>query len=281
MAITRYAIIDHIGSLTTSENKHIYKRVYTRAKQDEITAYTVKKICLAESPYAREVTSAMKYRIRYQKNPTKVYIVCDKVDANVEHVEKIWESRGITCEIFEANGFIQTHKIDIDGLASINRRLAEIWSPAFGYSFSAPITRIQRENNIENFSKRPDHDAMVASGETHFTKPFTSAETFLEMNRCVATDAEIREFRRYLDAYLTLTGCTIETKVGSTFGAVSGNITALKDYLNPDYIICDSCKRPMRVHTGDCECPHCRTTFEEDVILDSYYDDSFEESFEE
>jgi len=275
MAITKYAIIDHVGTLTGAENKRIYKKVYAQAKADKLTAHTLKKVCLAEaSPFTREVSSKMKYRARYTKNPSKVYIVCDSLDSTVESVINIWESRNIAVEIFEANSFVDTHKIDIDGKASINRRLAEIWAPAFGYSFSAPITRVQRENNIENFSKRPDHDSLVASGETHFTKPFTSSEMFLEMNRCIATDREIKEFRQYLDAYLSIVGGRIDTRLGGSFGAFIGNASALQEFLNPDYIICESCGRPMRIHTGDCECQHCLNRFSEDIVLTTYYEDS-------
>ena len=274
MAITKYAIVDHIGSLTGAENKRVYKEVYKQAKEDKLKAYTLKKVCMADSPYAKEVTSKMKYRARYQKNPSKVYLICDTLDSTAESVMQIWESRNIPVEIYEVNGFIETHQIDVDGKASINRRLAEIWAPAFGYSFSAPITRIQRENNIENFSKRSDHDTLVASGETHFTKPFTSSEMFLEMNRCIATDREIKEFRQYLDAYLSIVGGRIETRLGDSFGAFIGDASALQEFLNPDYIICESCGRPMKIHTGDCECSHCLSRFSEDIILTAYYEDS-------
>lgn len=277
MSIQKYAIVDHIGSLTSRENKRVYKQVYAQAKADELTAYTLKKVCLADSPYAKEVTSKMKYRARYLKNPQKVYLICDTLDSTAESILQIWESRNIAVEVFEVNGFMETHQIDIDGKASVNRRLAEIWSPAFGYSFSAPITRIQQELNAENFCKRPDHDALVASNETHFTKPFTSSEMFLEMNRCVATDKEIKEFRQYLDAYLTLVGGRIETKVGGSFGAFTGDAKALQEFLNPDYIICEDCGRPMRIHTGDCECPHCKRRFSEDIVLTAYYEDSSED----
>ena len=282
MSIKNYAIIDHIGSLTSGENKRIYKKVYAQAKADELTAYTVKKICIQESPYCKEITSAMKYRIRYTKNPVKVYLVCDSLDVNAEYILNIWESRGIAVEVFEANGFLDTHTIDIDGKASINRRLAEIWAPAFDYQFSAPITRVQRETNIENFSKRPDYELMVESGETHFTKPFTNAETFLEMNRCIAPDSEIKEFRKYFDAYLTCTGCEIDTKVGASFGSIKGNTSELTKFFACDYIICEECGRPHKSRTGETECPHCskatvKTYFtddtcfvDEDTLIDDY-----------
>lgn len=285
MAIQNYAIIDHVGSLD-EKDLNIYSKVYKDAKkagfEKDKSLFTMKKICILESPYAKEVTQKMKYRVRYQKNPQIVYFICPTLDFKTECEVKRWHDRGIEVRIYETLGnaeytykdFFDTHQIDIDGKASINRRLAEIWAPAFGYGFSAPISRIQSDNHIENFSKRPDHDEIVASGETHFTKPFTSDETFLEMNRCIAPDSEIKEFRKYIDAYLALTGCRIDTKVGATFGSVEGNTSALAEFLNPDYIICETCRRPMKVHTGDCECPHCLNRFSEDIVLTAYYDDS-------
>ena len=292
--ITKYAIIDHVGALEGVDNKKIYNRVYKRANAegyDKSNLFTMKKFCQMNwNPYSKvlldnEKLKSMKFAMRHQKNPEKVYFICPELDSNTEREVQKWHDRGIKVRVYEVNvrseydyeDFFDTHKIDIDGLASINRRLAEIWAPAFGYSFSAPITRIQRENNIENFTKRPDHDRLVEAGETHYTKPYTSAETFLGMNRCIATDKEIKEFRKYLDAYMQLTGCEIDTKVGSHFGSVSGNISALKEFLNPDYIICDGCFRPMKMHTGDCACPHCQTNFTEEFILDTYYDDSFDD----
>ena len=263
--IKDYAIIDHVGSLTSSENKKIYKEVYTQAKAEDLTAYTLRKVCIADSPYCREVTSKMKYRARYVKNPTKVYIVCDTLDATVESITQIWESRNIPVEIFEANAFVRTHKIDIDGQYDRKRRIAETWAPAIGWSFSAPVTRIQTLNNIENFSKRPDHDALVASGETHFSKPFTNADTFLEMNRCIATDQEVDEFYTHL-RYLWDT-------------VVDGH-RLVEDMLEPDYILCPACGRPMRIHTGSHECPHCDAQFEEEIAFTAYYEDSFEDSEE-
>ena len=260
MAIQKYALIDHVGSITSSENKKIYKKVYRQAKADDLTAYTIRKACLMDSPYAREVTSAMKYRIRYQKNPTKVYLICDTLDSTVESVLNIWESRNISVELFEVNGFIETHKIDLGEEPDRKRKIAETWAPAIGWQFSAPVTRISREIVPENFSKRPDHDALIASGETHFTKPFTNAETFLEMNRCIATDREIDEFYTHL-RYLW------DNKL-------------IEDFLEPDYILCKECHRPMRIHIGECECPHCQSRFAEDIILDVYYEDSFDDSEE-
>lgn len=261
MAITNYAIIDHVGALTSGENKRIYKKVYTQANADGFKqkAFTLKKVCMADSPYAREVTDAMKYRVRYQKNPSKVYLICDSLDAKAESILKIWESRNIAVEVFEVNGFIETHQLDLGDEPSRKRKLAETWAPALGWQFSAPVTRIQHELVPENFSKRPDHDDMVARGETHFTKPFTSAEQFLEMNRCVATDREIDEFYTHL-RYLW------DTKIDGH--------RLIEDMLEPDYIICKSCNRPMRIHIGECECPHCQSRFSEDIVFTAYYEDS-------
>ena len=302
--IKDYAIIDHVGSLDSNDNKKIYNRVYKKANTehfDKKNLFTMKKFCqLNWNPYTNKVLDdeklkSMKFAMRHQKNPKKVYFICPELDNNAEREVQKWHDRGIEVRIFEANtnseykyeDFYDTHQIDFDGLSSINRRLAEIWAPAFGYSFSAPITRIQRDNNIENFSKRPDHDTLTNAGETHISKPFTSAETFLEMNRCIATDAEIKEFRQYLDAYLELAGCRINNKVGATFGSVSGNVSALQEFLNPDYIICPHCKRPMNPHnhkdanqreTEFIICTHCETHFPEDTFkifeCKPYYEDN-------
>ena len=259
MAIQNYAIIDHVGTLTGAENKRIYKKVYAQAKADEISAYTLKKVCMADSPFAKEVTSKMKYRARYTKNPSKVYLICDSLDSTAESVMQIWESRNISVEVFEVNGFMETHQLDLGEEPDKKRKIAETWAPAIGWQFSAPVTRIQREINPENFCKRPDHDAIVASGELHFTKPFTSSEMFLEMNRCIAPDSEIEAFYQHV-MYLW------NTKIDGK--------RLIEDFLEPDYIICKSCGKPMKIHTGDCECPHCQTRFSEEVVFTTYYEDS-------
>lgn len=289
--ITKYAIIDHVGSID-SNDLSVYTKVYHKANldgYDKSNLFTMKKFCQMNwNPYTRKTLDdnalrAMKFAMRHQKNPEKVYFICPEINYTTEREIQKWHDRGIKVRVFEVNNnaefdyedFFDTHQFDFDGKASINRRIAEIWAPAFGYTFSAPITRIQRENNIENFTKRSDHDTLIESGETHYSKPYTSMETFLEMNRCVATDAEIKEFRKYLDAYLKLVHGNIDTRIGSSFGAFVGdNVSELQEFLNPDYIICSECGRPMRVHTGDCECPHCQHTFAEDIILDVYYEDS-------
>lgn len=285
MAITKYAIIDHVGTLTTTENKRIYKKVYTQAKADELSAYTLKKVCMADSPYAREVTSKMKYRARYQKNPTKVYLICDTLDSTAESVMQIWESRNIPVEIFEVNGFIETHELDIEGKYNIRRRLADITAPAFGYTFSAPPIRVQNEIVPDNFCKRPDHDKMVASNETHFTKPYTSNEVFLEMNRCIAPKKEIDKYiDEYLFPILEFTGCNIETRLGKDFGAILGDTDALQEYLDIDYTICKCCGHFRRIHNHKDKfqnfskfaiCTNCEAEYEDDSIeCMPYYEDS-------
>lgn len=285
MAITNYAIIDHVGSIDEADLS-VYKKIYIKAKREGFeknkSLFTMKKVCLADSPYARQVTDKMKYRVRYQKNPQKVYFICPTLDFRCECEVKKWHDRGIPVRVFEVLGnaeydykdFFDTHQIDVDGKASINRRIAEIWAPAVGYSFSAPIYRIQRDNNIENFTKRSDHDDLVKAGETHYSKPYTSAETFLTMNRCVATDEEIKEFRQYLDNLLLLTDCRIDTKVGASFGSVSGNTSALQEFLDIDYIICETCKRPMKKKFGVGHCTHCSSEIDERDWLVPYVEDA-------
>lgn len=274
MAITTYAIIDHVNSLTSADSKKMYDQVYAQAKADKLTAYTMKKACLMDSPYAREVTNKMKYRIRYQKNPTKVYFICDHVDESVEKILSIWTTRGIEVQVFEAHPLIAYSK------DSALRRVAEVWGTPIGWLFSAPITRIQRENNLELYIKRHDHDMLVASGETHITKVSTRCESFITQQRATATDEEIACFVTDLQGRAKLAGGWIDTDPqSSTFCCfMDGDIYTMNALMEVDYEVCPKCRKPRRIRAGQPMCQYCsEELFDEEPIV-TYYDDSFEES---
>lgn len=275
--IKDYAIIDHVGSLTTAEVKRVYKIAYGAAKNDNLEAHTLKKVCQADSPFAREISNKMKFRARYTKNPKKVYLICDKLNSNAEFVLNIWEERHIKVQVIEANPIQAEYKIDCTGEATLRRSILDIWGTAIGWNFSAPLIRVQPLNNIENFSKRSDHDDMVASGETHFSKPYTTAEMFIAMNKAIATDKEVTEAWKHLGGLAVLAEGKIELKPGKNFGAFLGSDAKMQEWLEPDYILCKECHRPIKMHLGDVECPHCKAILEENVMLDTYYDDSFKE----
>lgn len=291
MSITNYAIIDRVGSISTNI-KFVNKAVYDKAEKDGFKdkVYEMKKICMADSPYAKEVTDKMKWRVRHTKNPEKVYFVCPELNYYTERELKKWYDRCIDVVVYEANTHhIYDYKTEYDlydysfhdTKTSIKDRIAEMWGPAFGENFDAPITRIDNTLDAYNYCKRPDHDAIVASGETHFTKPFTRKERFYQFNCSRLTKAQRDEFLTKFDYYLKVSNCTIDTTLGANFGAVSGNVELLKKFLDIDYTICENCSRPHKLHQGDIECPHCQTVFTEEYILGRYFEDNYTDEYED
>lgn len=286
--ITNYAMIDHVGSLewtpefmgckvvakTLGEdkmktlNRVVYTTVNSMIKADGFEkVFTVKECAKLESPFAKEITSKMKTRIRYIKNPKKVYLICNNAeDSNVKYAEKIWTDRGIDVKIIEVNPFEKTHKIDTDGSYDKKRRIAEIWANALGWSFSAPITRIQQENSIDNYSKRSDHDELIARGETHVTKVSSRPESFLLQQRVIASDAEIDAFIEHYMYYQKI---------------VKSGQMKLSELLEPNWSVCPHCGKPIRLHEGNGECPYCDSIIEDDVVVNAYYDDSYDEESDE
>lgn len=314
MSIKNYAIIDHVGSVTEDEMKRVYKLVYHQASKDGFTkdsCPTLKKVCMADSPFARKVTDNMKYRARYTKNPKRVYFIANKLNSKSETELRKWCKRGIDIVLYNvkdeeictydrkmmvASPFVEWEKKNTqldDGINDIKvqRCIASIWAPAFHYYFSTDtIIRYQDTIVPDNFIKRPDHDEMVASGETHFTKPFTSSAKFIEKNREIVTDEEIKEFIKYFEAYLKLTGCKVELRPNEYFGSVSGNIEALSEFLEIDYTICKHCHRPRKLtqernrygkQIKGSVCPHCEAEFNEGRLgYDTYYEDNYFEDDE-
>lgn len=185
-------------------------------------------------------------------------------------------STDIEYEDFEA-----THEYAWDSSANKIRRLVDMLAPAFGIRLSAPAIRFDRERVPENYIKRSDFERMSQSGETHFTKPLTSSTKFLTHHRCVATEAEIKNAWVQIAGYLSVAGCTVCMEIGNNFGSISGDIVTLKrEYLDIDYMICEECGRPMKVHQGENECPHCGAIYEEEIAYSVFYDDAYFEDCE-
>ena len=301
MAITNYAIIDRVGSVSANI-KDVNKRIYTKAEKDGFKdkVYEMKKICLADSPYAREVTDKMKWRARHTKNPERVYFVCPELNSFSERELKKWYDRCIEVWVFEADhNFIykyetvyDTHRYTFhDDKASVLDRIVEMYGPALGYNFEAPVTRIDNVLVPDNYCKRPDHDSITASGETHFTKPFTRKERFFEYNCTLIPEKQKKECLQKLAYLLKLTDCTIDLTLGATFGALTGNTKLFSTFLEIDYTICKACGRPRNIRNhkdkyGNTSlnsiCPHCETEFSEDTLNPStYYEDSYRDEYED
>lgn len=305
MAIQNYAIIDHVGSLDSDTNKKAYNKIYLKAQHEgfvkDKTLYTMKKACELDSPYAKKVTDKMKQRIRHQKHPKKVYFICPELNYYTERELKKWYDRCIDITVYEAeHNFMYEYKTvyDTNKYSFHNTkeskldRICNMYGPCLGFSFEAPTAHVDKILIPDNYCKRPDHDMIIASGETHFTKPFTKLERFYEYNCCILSEEQKKECLQKLSYLLKETGCTIDLNLGATFGALSGNIEYFNTFLECDYIICEACHRPRNIRNHKDKnghnslysiCTHCEAEFDDGTLVDTtqYFDDSYTDEYED
>lgn len=178
----------------------------------------------------------------------------------------------------EWEDFDATHQLSWGADSGKLRKLVAEWAPAFDISFSAPVLRYDKYGKViipDNYLKRPDHDEMVASGETHFSKPLTSSKKFLEHNRCVATNAEVKRAWEQIVAYVKFAGGSIVTEYGPDFGAFKGDKAEMNKWLYNDYIICEECGHPMRIHFEENKCLNCGWKYEDEAVFSIYYEDAY------
>ncbi len=261
MTITNYALIDHIGQVANISE--IYKTAYAEASSFE-KVFTMKKVCEAYSPYAKEITQKMRWYHRYNRTPQKVFIVCGSFDEKVAAIQQVWEDRGIETELIEEDNQ-PTYDFGLE--ISRYRRCAMIWGKALGWTFSAPLTRDVRENTPDPWQARPDSrkkskDEVLLRDMPgmHISKISTKPETYLNAKHTIASEEEcIQFFQHYRWLY-------------------ENNLLA--ESLEPDYTICPTCGRPIRLGTAEeIACDYCDTVVTSDVI-ETYYDDSFKEDEE-
>lgn len=312
---THYAVIDHVGSLSEDDMKAIYKKVFAQTEKDGYeknkTCFTMKAFCKKQynrytsKPLTDARLKSMKFAMRNQKNPEQVYFICPQLYKSTEREVRKWAERGIPVTVYEVNedceykyehfmmsastdpsyeDFEATHKYAWDSTADTIRRLVDLLAPAFGIMLSAPAIHFDKDRVPDNYIKRPDFEARVNSGETHYTKPFTSSAKFLTTYRCIATDEEIKEAWYRIAYILHKCNCTVCMEKGEHFGSITGDIIKLKEYLDIDYMICEECGRPMRItnHKDECQhttgyvvCPHCNARYEEEIAFSVFYDDAY------
>lgn len=268
--ITNYALIDHVGSV--EDAKKIYNKTYKIAAHDGFvnskeskTVWTMKQVCATMSPYASEITDKMKYRARYTKHPQMVYLVCDTIESSkVEFIKSIWEERNIPVTIIsEQDGCIEPEapKTFYYGLEiSIYRRCALIWANALGWTFSAPLIRNSNIITADPWQKRPDAKEMRELIGDHISKISTNPEKFQDAFLTVASEDECKAFfQHYRWLY-------------------ENNLLA--ESLEPDWTLCPTCGRPIRLGTAESiKCDYCDTEVHSEVF-ETFYDDSYEDSDE-
>lgn len=299
MAITNYAIIDHVGSLTSSQNLDLYSKIYVRAESEGFekkrTCVTLKTVCLADSPYARKVSDKMKHRARCVKNPKKVYFICNKLNSKSEAEARKWCKRNIPVEMYdvEADEIYEydrhmmcaspypefeasTNALALDDEASVDRRIADIWKIAIEFPFSAPVTRELHgrpmETQPDRFLKHPKYDELVASGETHVTNKLTSSGAMIGLNLSIAPESECKEYRTTLDFYASLADGHIVREVGADFGAFKGNHEKFKEFFAINVDICE-CGRPYKLGFKETYCT-CGRVHKSPYEIGTYYEDN-------
>ena len=241
--ITNYAIIDHVGQVSAISD--MYARAYSEAIGFD-KVYTLKKVCMMGSPYAKEITNKMKWYNRFNKNPKKVYIICsDAFDPKVQFVADAWADRGIEVE------FITEEPEPTVGFDTVSkaRRCAMIWASALGWQFSAPLFRDPYTESIDMYTARPD---MEHESGSYGAKRFTRPESFINSFRAVASEEECEKFFEHY-VYLSKNGL-------------------LAEFLEPGYTLCPTCGRP--IFETSAQCNWCDEEFET-VTIDTFWEDSY------
>lgn len=234
-----YCIIDHAGSVGAF--RALYKKAFAAAAEYE-KAFTLKGVCEAYSPFAKEVTSKMKFYHRYNRTPQHVFLVCaSRFTPQAQFIAGIWEDRGIGVTYIEEDVPV-THTY-IEEISKA-RRCAFIWGAALGWPFSAPLFRDPRCEEIDMYTKRED----LNSNEAAYAAKRNSR---LEGLRSVASEEECKEFMHHY-AYL-----------------YKNNLLA--ESLEPGWMLCPNCGRP--VHEG-AECTWCNEATEGPEV-EGFYEDSY------
>ena len=200
-----YAIIDQIGSFDEERNVEvIYKRFFEIATKEGFknNTFTMKKFCQknwkSRQALTNEKLKALKWAMRNEKNPAKVYILCEEYTQDAKYAAEKWADRGVVTEVFvfaDKEQFFIELPTFADGEIPWKRRLCQIWGPALGWTFSAPIWRDTEINSLDNYMERKDRKELLANAATatHITKTYHTKETFLRHNREICPDEEINE----------------------------------------------------------------------------------------
>lgn len=248
--ITNYAIIDHAGSVANA--KALYKTAFATAKEKFAEAVTLKKVCRDANDYFEFMTEEqqrkMKFAMRYNRKPARVYIVCHAQSEPVaKFIASIWEDRDIPVT------FIEEQPAPARTIETVSRarRCASIWGAALGWSFSAPLFRDPHTESIDMYTARQNIDAETGS---YAAKRTTTPEKYVQAFRAVASERECNEFFQHY-AYLQKNGL-------------------LAEFLEPDWHICPTCGRPVRESADECQ--WCSTKFES-VLLEPFWEDSYQE----
>ena len=271
MSITNYALIDHVGSV---EDMKIYNTVYKLAAEAGFhkknkAVWTMKATCLTYPNAQKTMENPDSYKklknvVRFNKHPKHVYLICDTIDnSDVKNAVWCWEQNFVPVTIVsEYDGIIEdTREYDFSLKISRYRRCAMIWSKALGWEFSAPLIHNESINTPDSWLKRQDRAEMMERDPKHVTKISTNPDKFVNTFHTIASEDECKAFfQHYRWLY-------------------ENNL--LTESLEPDWTICPTCGRPIRLGTAESiTCDFCDTEIHSEVF-ETYYDDSYKEDIDE
>lgn len=303
--ITHYAIIDQIGKLNGVKQFNdfqVHKKSKIESLQDATQAtayavvkrhanqegfanneiYTLKDVCRDYTGNANiEPSKKLKNKIRYGALPEKVYILCnDEEEPDVKSACAIWNSHDINLEIVNINAFETQHQLYQDTLENL-RLEANVWAPAFGWTFSAPPYRNPQNEAIDIFGRRPDYKERIKLDDKHTSRICANPQTYLLSNRKVADDKEILAFHEHLH---TIANDYANGYIDPETFAFEGDIDLMNSFLECDFVICEECHRPRNKmadkdqtskHTATSICPHCDAIYEHELLwYVNYYEDT-------
>lgn len=247
--IFNYAIIDHVNSIEHGLGD-AYKKVYKMIKEDHYkmneTCYKIKDVCYMVSPYTNHISKKFKTWIRHNKNPEKVYLICENMrNADAKYAYNCWAERGIEVEVIEADPI----KLEDGTNPDNDRKTAMTWAKALGETFEAPIKRDYQElNSPDLYQERPDRKLYENNPLTgnHITGTWHKGETMTNKQSRIARDWQIKDFIKKYEIYKE-----------------KGYLT---ECLDIDYTICPKCGKPVKHnfwHEFRCSCGYQTCTDEE------------------
>ena len=298
MAITNYALIDHVGSV--EDMKKIYNLAYELAaeagfyKKDK-SVWTMKATCLTFPNAQKTMATPESYKklknvVRFNKHPKHVYLICDTIEnSDVKTALWIWEQNFTPVTVIsEYDGVIEdTREYDFDLEISMYRRCALIWSRALGWEFSAPLIHNNQLNTPDSWLKRPEYQEIVEiqNGDiitradvlgNHISKISTNPDKFVDTFHTIAPEKECKAF---FEQYLFYKGFDRQADGSIKFNEERGDQIAY--FLEPDWTLCPTCGKPVRLGTAESIiCDYCDTKLHSEVF-ETYYDDSYKEDSDE
>lgn len=289
---TNYAIIDHVGSLESTDiMKACYNLAYALSEKEK--TYTMKRFCqlISRNPETR-VSDKQKNFVRFNKHPEEVILICNELNTSAQWIADVWAEKTDKLTVIEGStGDVYTMEdLHPEWFAeryilqdSIYRRCANIWGKALGWSFSAPLYSTPRSESIENYHRGKANIAALIQAESHINKYNNKKHVREELQKNFREHPE--RFQRNTtskiasrpESYLKSKAVATEEECRQFFTHYKWlqQHHMLAESLEAGYTLCPHCGRPIYESAEDCD--WCTYHREAPMNFTPYFDDSFNE----